>query len=80
MTDDLNNCIVLPDHFILDLEEKLAAMRDIRKRGGLSQQDVADRLGIDQSRVARWEKGQEYPRYETLVLLTRLLDNIQLQE
>lgn len=65
--------------FIYDLEEKLKAMRQIREAAGYTQQQIADLLGVHQSRVVRWEKGEDYPRFETLVQLTRLLDNLQLQ-
>lgn len=65
--------------FIHDLEEKIRAMRQLREAAKYSQQDVADLLGVHQSRVARWERAEEFPRFETLVQLCRLIDTWQLQ-
>ena len=69
------------DDFIYDLEDKLAAMRDIRLDAGKTQEELADLLGIDQSRIARWEKGEwrKSGHIQTLIQLTRLLDNLQIE-
>lgn len=70
-----------PTDFIYDLEEKLNAMRDIRQRAGYTQQQVADLLGIDQSRIARWERGEwrQSKHMQTLIQLARMLDLLQIQ-
>lgn len=69
------------DYFIYDLEEKLLAMRDIRERAKLSQKEMADILGIDQSRISRLERGEwrKSEHIQTLINLTRVLDNLQQQ-
>lgn len=43
-----------------------------RKRTGMSQNEVARRLGIDQSSVAYWETGRNIPRASLLVKLADL--------
>ena len=68
------------DDFILDIEEKLDAMRDLRIQAGYSQQELADLLGIHQSRIARWERGEwrRSPHIRTFIGLVRLIDQLQL--
>ncbi len=70
-----------PDDFIYDLEEKLKAMRHIRMDAGHSQQEMADLLGIDQSRIARLESGEwrKSKHIQTFIQLARLLDLWQLE-
>ena len=41
-------------------------IREARLRAGLTQQELADRLGATQSVVARWESGRVRPSAETL--------------
>ena len=36
-------------------------IRDLRKRAGLTQADLAQRLGVDTSLISRWEKGEREP-------------------
>lgn len=43
-----------------------------RNRAGYSQDDVARKLGIDQSSVAYWETGKNLPRASMLVKLADL--------
>ncbi len=40
---------------------------EARRRAGLTQAELADRLGIARSTVARWEMRRTLPTYETLV-------------
>jgi transcriptional regulator with XRE-family HTH domain len=46
-------------------------IREARLRAGLSQQDLADRLGTSQSVIARWEKGHRSPTVETMLRAVR---------
>jgi transcriptional regulator with XRE-family HTH domain len=41
-------------------------IREARLRSGLTQQELADRLGTSQSVITRWESGQRSPTVETL--------------
>lgn len=43
-----------------------------RENVGLTQKEVADRLGIDQSAVSLWETGKTAPRASVLVRLAGL--------
>lgn len=47
--------------------------RILRERKGLSQQNVADQMGITQQAVAKWEAGTCYPRGKTLDKLASIL-------
>ena len=42
------------------------AVRQARLQAGLTQQQLAGRLGTTQSAVSRWERGQDEPRISTL--------------
>lgn len=49
--------------------EKLAALR---RRTGMSQEQLADRLGITRQSVSKWESGTVMPEVEKLVALSEL--------
>ena len=48
-------------------------LRQLRAEAGLSQEQLAARLGTTQSAVARWERGRGRPRLETLERLAVVL-------
>lgn len=48
--------------------------KNIRKKCGLSQQEVADKLQIKQSSVSDWENDVSRPDYEKLIALSELYD------
>lgn len=41
-------------------------IREARVRAGLTQSELADRLGRDRAQVARWEIGGQEPSFENL--------------
>ncbi len=41
-------------------------VREARKRAGLTQTELAERLGKSQSEIGRWERGEVRPSLETL--------------
>ena len=41
-------------------------IREARRLGGLTQADLAHRLGTTQSAVSNWERGRDTPRVDTL--------------
>ena len=49
-------------------------MRILRAGRGLTQQAVAEALGVSRSAVAMWEKDEREPNLETLAQLAKLLD------
>jgi transcriptional regulator with XRE-family HTH domain len=46
-------------------------IRSARKRAGLTQAELAGRLGKSQSEIGRWERGQARPSFETLTQVVR---------
>lgn len=42
------------------------ALREIRKAKGMTQQELADIVGVDFSAVSHWEKGDAIPRGELM--------------
>ncbi|HEV2859026.1 MAG TPA: helix-turn-helix transcriptional regulator [Solirubrobacterales bacterium] len=48
-------------------------LRIARQRAGLTQQGLADRLGIHQSGVSAWERGRCVPKPETVNRLSDAL-------
>lgn len=53
----------------MKLEEKL---QQLRKQNGLSQEQLADKLGIARQTISKWETGQAVPELNGLVLLSDL--------
>ena len=47
-------------------------LKERRKAAGLTQQEVANILGVDQSAVAYWENGKYKPRKKRLADLAKL--------
>lgn len=41
---------------------------------GLSQQELADKLGVVQSAVNQWEHGKRYPRLDKLEYIAKALN------
>jgi transcriptional regulator with XRE-family HTH domain len=54
----------------MDFKEKLAA---IRKDRGLSQEELAERIGVSRQAVSKWESGESFPDIENLIALSSLL-------
>lgn len=50
------------------------AFKTARERSGLTQRDLANALGIDQSTVCLWETGKTQPRAKLLPKLASLLN------
>lgn len=49
-------------------------IKEIRVRTGLLQRDVAQKLNIDRSTVAKWEAGEANPSVNNLVKLAEIFD------
>jgi len=55
----------------MTFSEKLALLR---KKQGLSQEQLADRLGVTRQSVSKWESGLSLPEISKLVALSELFD------
>lgn len=53
----------------MSLGEKLL---DLRKKAGLSQEDIADKLGVSRQTVSKWETNQTVPELVKAKLLSQL--------
>lgn len=49
-------------------------LRELREKIGLSQAELADRVGIPIGSIQNWEQARTRPRIETLSKLARALD------
>ena len=47
-------------------------LADMRKRKGLSQEALAEKLGVSRQAVSKWERGESSPDTDTLIELSRL--------
>lgn len=48
-------------------------LKEARSKAGLTQQDIADKLKVDRSSVAKWESGEAMPRVDKLKQLSEIL-------
>ena len=49
-------------------------LKDLRKQTGLTQVDVAEKLGISQPAYASWERGVKKPTQDNLVKIPQILN------
>ena len=47
---------------------------ELRKEQGLTQKELADRIGVSDKAVSRWENGKNYPDIEIMQSLARIFD------
>lgn len=45
-------------------------IQELRKKKGLSQEQLADELGVSRQAVSKWESGQSAPEIDKIVLLS----------
>ena len=50
------------------------SLKLLRRRRGLTQEDLARLLGVSRITVARWESGQRFPTTEQLMKLSKVLE------
>lgn len=55
----------------MTLAEKL---KEARKKAGLSQEQLADKISVSRSAIAKWESGKGMPDIENLKALSKLLN------
>lgn len=51
----------------------MSSLLKLRKKAGLSQQYIAECLGVTQGAVSQWEKGQAMPSADKLPQLSQIL-------
>ena len=56
---------------VMNLEFK-DVFTDLRKKSGLSQNEMAEKLLVTRQAVSRWERGETVPEVETLQALSKL--------
>lgn len=49
-------------------------LREMRRKAGVSQDDLAQRSGVDRSAISNYERGRREPNLRTIVKLARALD------
>lgn len=54
--------------------ETKAILLELRKKAGLSQDELAEKVYVTRQAVSRWENGETTPNTETLKLLSKLFD------
>lgn len=62
----------------MDIERTLHEMRGLRIKHNMSQNQMADLLGVDRSMISKWESGATRPSYEHLVMVHRILHGLKL--
>ena len=53
----------------IELGNRLA---ELRKKHGLSQEELADQLGVSRQAVSKWERGEASPDTDNLIELARI--------
>ena len=46
----------------------------LRKSNGMSQEELADKLGVSRQAISRWEMGVSVPNINTLILISEKFD------
>ena len=49
-------------------------LQEVRRKNQLSQEDLAEMLGVSRQAVSKWELGEGYPEVEKLLVLARRLN------
>lgn len=59
---------------LLDNRKIASFISDRRRQIGLTQQQIAEKLGVSFQAVSKWENGATYPNVELLLELSKILD------
>lgn len=49
-------------------------IRNARKKAGLTQSELGEKLGVPFQSISQWERGKRHPKFETMVSLAYALD------
>ncbi len=55
----------------MDFKDNLSKLR---KQNGMSQEDLAEKLGISRQAISKWESGYSYPDLETVIKLSEIFN------
>lgn len=61
------------DKYIDKTEVTTVNIKKAREKAGLTQQELADKVGVGQSAVAMWESQKALPRTDKLPVLAKVL-------
>ena len=77
-TSAVENETILERKYLMNLEiaKRLA---DLRKQNGLSQEQLAEKIGVSRQAVSKWERSEASPDTDNIILLARLY-NVSLDE
>ena len=59
---------------IISLEEKNMRLRELRNKSGLTQNEIAGKLGVSGQTILNWENGIYEPKINQLIQLADLFD------
>ena len=45
---------------------------ELRKKKGISQEELADKIGVSRQAVSKWESDASYPEPEKIILLSQI--------
>jgi transcriptional regulator with XRE-family HTH domain len=57
----------------MEAERFPGRLRELREAAGLTQRDLADKIGVHVDAVARWEQGRREPSWATVLALAEAL-------
>ena len=49
-----------------------AKLKEIRKNEGLSQEQLADKIGVSRQAITKWETGRALPDMENMIILAEI--------
>lgn len=53
-------------------------IQDLRHKKGLSQEQMADFIGVSRQSVAKWESGNNYPEVDKLIKISNIFEGVSI--
>lgn len=76
---DLANPLPRDDRHLFDIERTLDEMKTLRESLSLSQEQLAEIVGVDRSYISKWENRVVPPSFQHLVILWRTLHGLRIE-